>query len=1114
MNHIYRSIWNATLGCWVAAPETARTAGAGCVNESISCGQPTQRRKARLQQLTVALTAVWGLWGAVPVALAACTPFFSTAVSTSCTGVMVNVNSALSNMRVTVEPGAQIYGLGTSLTLTGNHTTLDNKGTIDPSLLSSAPSLSTAVVIGNANNNILNINNSGVILGTSGTQGPALLGLGGMAIQAQNGAGGTTTITNSGTIGAKPLIGGNVFEPDIPVISVQGGGKVIFTNSFGGDITGRIAFQGTAQGTSSPEGVYGNSFINAGTLTGSLSLGANGLVNRFVAVTGSQVKQGAGLGQSLPVVGFSLVNFAATGTIDGGAGKSNILVLQNSETGTGAGTNGSGTISNATYVNFSNLTVNSGTWSMDGEVLTGTTSTRLNGGILAINNNAALGTGTIASAGGNLLAGAPAVTLNNLIDISGTGLTVSGSYKLTLDGAISGSGALNKSGTGTLILNGWNSHASTTLAGGVTQLGNAGALGSGTVTVNSASTLQNSAGMSVANNIQLNAGLTVSNGAALTLSGATSGSGSLVKTGSGTLTLSGANSYTGGTIIQAGTLALGAGGSLSATSALSLSGAGSTFDMSNGSNQTVGALLGAAGSNLVLGANTLTFGSAVSTTFAGNISGTGGGLIKNGSGTTTLGGNSSYSGTTIVASGTLVFAGSTGHQLGSGMTVNSDAALGIKATTSVQGAVTLANNSTLSLDATGATAPSLTAGSLGIANGVQFNLAGIGSYTADHVLISTLSGITGDFSTVNIGGFSGAVDYLTLVTQKSQDGKQYVATHEMAWGAKNNLAHGTFTLAQATDQFDVGAALTDQASNSNWNGSTLTKAGAGTLVLSGNNTYTGGTALNGGTLVVGSDAALGTGTLTTAGGTLLDSNKTVSLANDVMLNGALTVAGSNDLTLTGDVTGNGSLTKNGSATLVLSGANNYIGGTTINAGKLVASVGSLGSGFINNDAALELNQSVDGTLTQAITGSGNLIKTGTGTLTLTGNNTFTGGTIISEGTLMASAELLGKGAIVNNAELVLNQATASSLAQAISGSGGLTKTGAGALALTGANTSTGTTTISEGSLLASAGSLGSGAIVNNAALQLNQTTDATLAQAISGSGSLTKTGAGALTLTG
>ena len=108
---------------------------------------------------------------------------------------------------------------------------------------------------------------------------------------------------------------------------------------------------------------------------------------------------------------------------------------------------------------------------------------------------------------------------------------------------------------------------------------------------------------------------------------------------------------------------------------------------------------------------------------------------------------------------------------------------------------------------------------------------------AEVVLIDTAGGINGDFARISTGGFAGAVDYLSVNTRKSADTLQYLARYGLAWTAGNNLAHGTLTLANATDRFTVGAALTDQANAATgWNGTTLTKAGAGTLVLSGANT--------------------------------------------------------------------------------------------------------------------------------------------------------------------------------------------------------------------------------------------------------------------------------------
>ncbi len=125
-------------------------------------------------------------------------------------------------------------------------------------------------------------------------------------------------------------------------------------------------------------------------------------------------------------------------------------------------------------------------------------------------------------------------------------------------------------------------------------------------------------------------------GAATTFAGVIQGTGSLFELPSNTLTLTGVNTYTGGTTITSGTLALGAGGSLAATGAVSFLSNG-TFDISSGGNQTIGDLSDAPGdgAKVTLGANTLTLGTANSTAFSGVVSGTGG-LTKQGTGTLSL----------------------------------------------------------------------------------------------------------------------------------------------------------------------------------------------------------------------------------------------------------------------------------------------------------------------------------------------------------------------------------------------------------------------------------------------------------------------------------------------
>ena len=181
------------------------------------------------------------------------------------------------------------------------------------------------------------------------------------------------------------------------------------------------------------------------------------------------------------------------------------------------------------------------------------------------------------------------------------------------------------------------------------------------------------------------------------------------------------------------------------------------------------------------------------------------------------------------------------------------------ATLGATGDIGMADHTTLDLTA-GANGAPLRANTVTLGADVTFRLGGVDSASpAEVVLIDTAGGISGDFARISTGGFAGAVDYLSVNTRKSADALQYLARYGLAWTAGNNLAHGTFTLANATDRFTVGAALADQAANAatGWNGTTLTKAGAGTLVLSGANTYSGGTTVSGGTLQVERDANLG-----------------------------------------------------------------------------------------------------------------------------------------------------------------------------------------------------------------------------------------------------------------
>ncbi|TIT85363.1 MAG: autotransporter outer membrane beta-barrel domain-containing protein, partial [Mesorhizobium sp.] len=128
--------------------------------------------------------------------------------------------------------------------------------------------------------------------------------------------------------------------------------------------------------------------------------------------------------------------------------------------------------------------------------------------------------------------------------------------------------------------------------------------------------------------------------------------------------------------------------------------------------------------------------------------------------------------------------------------------------------------------------------------------------------------------------------------------------------------------------------------NSNLAGSTqLVKTDLGTLVLNGTNAYTGGTAINGGTLQVSADTNLGAaaGALTFDGGTLSNTASFTSGRGVTLLAGGGTFRTDADLTLTNVIGGAGALTKTGAATLTLTGTNPYAGGTFIDGGVLSVS---------------------------------------------------------------------------------------------------------------------------------------------------------------------------------
>ncbi|EDX6483118.1 fibronectin-binding autotransporter adhesin ShdA [Salmonella enterica subsp. enterica serovar Landwasser] len=421
-------------------------------------------------------------------------------------------------------------------------------------------------------------------------------------------------------------------------------------------------------------------------------------------------------------------------------------------------------------------------------------------------------------------------------------------------------------------------------------------------------------------------------------------------------------------------------------------------------------------------------------------------------------------------------------------------------------------------------------------------------------LIDSQTAITTDFDSVTLDADTSAMpDYLTInAGVDANDNTNYVLSTGLSWYAGANsarAAHGTFTV-DADSTFTVTSELDETTATSDWGGSKLTKQGDGTLILSNTGNDYGDTVIDGGILAAKDAASLGTGDVTIAESATLALGQG-TLDNNVTGGGQIIKSGSGDLIVTGDNTysggtiitggtltadhadslgsgdidnsgvlqvgegelentlfGSGSLVKTGTGELTLSGDNTYSGGTTIAGGTLTADhADSLGSGDIDNSGVLQVGE---GELENTLSGTGSLVKTGTGELTLSGDNTYSGGTTITGGTLIAdNADSLGTGAVANNGVLQVGEGE---LKNTLSGTGSLVKIGTGELTLNGDNDYSGGTTIDDGVLIAdNADSLGTGAVANNGVLQVGE---GELENTLSGIGSLVKTGTGELTLSG
>jgi outer membrane autotransporter protein len=536
------------------------------------------------------------------------------------------------------------------------------------------------------------------------------------------------------------------------------------------------------------------------------------------------------------------------------------------------------------------------------------------------------------------------------------------------------------------------------------------------------------------------------------LSGGTGGS--LIKVGTGTLTLTGANTYSGGTSLNGGILAVDSDGNLG-TGALSFNG-GTLEALVAG-----GGITSSKAVTLNTGGGTFLADAGTSSTLSGAISGSGS-FTMSGSGTLALTGANTYSGGTNLSGGTLA--------------VDSDANLGTGA-----------------LSFNGGTLEALTAGGgITSSKAVTLNTGG-GTFLADAGTSSILSGVIGGLGsftkegsgTLALSGnntYSGATTVASGTLQAGSStafsgNSAFIVTSLLDLHGFSNTIGSLSGNGTVTNNGAAPAVLTVANNNTTFGGIVedgtarlgLTKSGTATLILTGNNTYSGGTTISGGTLQLGNGGASG------------------SIVGNVVDNGVFAINRSNTYTFAGNISGAGAFHQLGAGTTILTGTNTYTGGTTIAAGTLqIGNGGTIGSivGNVTDNGTLDFDRSDLATFGGVISGTGALVQSGSGTLALTANDTYSGGTTIDPGDTLqiGNGGTTGSitGNVTDNGSLAFDRSNSLTFNSVISGSGTVVQNGFGTIILGGTNTYTGGTDINNGTLLVNnAQALGLGNVVVN-----------------------------------
>ena len=882
--------------------------------------------------------------------------------------------------------GAGILRLGGSNALAGGGSVTFSGGTLQ---FGTSGATYTNAITGSGTSVILldSNTNSGTLSGNiyaNNTGGLTKLGEGAVTLSGSNGFTGVTTI-EAGTLAlgsANALAGGGsvTFSGGTLQFGTSG---VTYTNAITGSGASVIRLDSNTNSGTFSGNIYAN---NTGGLTklgsGAVTLsGSNGFTGVTTIAAGTlALGSGNALagGGSVTFSGGTL-QFSTANTVDYASrivGSTGVVGLDTnnrdvafhgdlvaSNTG-GLGKYGAGTLTLAGSNGYTGTT-----FLVAGTLRLGTTNALGGGG------NLTFGGGTLQFTAGNTGEYGSRVVNSGaaiLLDTNGQNVAWSGNI------AGSNTGGLIKNGSGDLTLSGTNSYTGPTyINSGTLTLSDPNAIAAGGLIVFAGGTLR----LGVGNMTDYAVGFMFStagsvavdtNGQNITFNGdiSSTNTGGFTKYGVGTLTLSGSNGYTGGTRIDVGTLRLGSANAIGG-SALTFGGGSLQFGVNEVSFANL--ITGSGPSVVALDSN------GVNGTLSGNIDATNtGGLTKSGSGVVTLSGSNAYTGITTIGSGTLNL-GSTNALAGGG---------------SVRFA-----GGTLQFGVNGAAYSNQIAGSGGSV--IQMDSNGVNGIWSGSIDASNTGGLTkSGAGVVTLSGSNAYTGFTTIASGTLNLG----STNAIAGGGSVQFSGGAIQLGVNDASYSnritgsgASVVLVDSIANNGTlsgvidatNSGGFTKIGAGTLVLSGSNAYTGVTTVSQGVLQVRNTNALGAA----SDGTTVNSGASLELAGGI-------VSAAEALVLSGSGNGGRGALRN------LSGNNTWTGGITLGAdasiqseaGTLLLDVasGSAVTGSFN----LGVGGNGDVTVADALAlGSGALEKQGTGTLRLNGSNTFTGGLVLHGGTV-------------------------------------------------------------------------------------------------------------------